>query len=279
MPPIIACHTNSYGHLGGPAALQNIRDAGLQFLEIPIRTAGFRSRRDDPPLITTESTLSDLQQLERMLSAEELSVSSFTCMCGNPLDRANVDVMKRKLDLASHFGVKWVVGDAGAADSADDRETIYRHLRQIGDYAGRLGITVCFELHRGLCVNHRESLQVMADLQHPSLRLNFDTANLLYYNDNVHGDSALAKSCHFVKHVHLKDSSGRFGDWNFPALGRGGGVDFLRVYQIMRDCGFKGPYSIEIEGVQGEPDLSLADYQTRVVESLNYLRQLGYFER
>ena len=87
---------------------------------------------------------------------------------------------------------------------------------------------------------------------------------------------ALAKACHLVKHVHLKDSSGRFGDWNFPALGSAGGVDFLRVYQILRDCGFKGPYSIEIEGTAGEPDLSLVEYQQRVFESVRYLRTLGY---
>ena len=80
MPPIIACHTNSYGHLGGPAAIQNVRAAGLDFIEIPIRTAGFRSRRDDPPLLTTDATPANLVQLERLLASEGVSVSSFTCM-------------------------------------------------------------------------------------------------------------------------------------------------------------------------------------------------------
>lgn len=278
MLPIIACHTNNYGHLGGPAAIRNIRSAGLEFLEIPIRTAGFRSRREDPPLITTESTLADLQQLERLLEAEGVKVSSFTCMAGNPLEPGNVTDMLRKLDLASHFGVRFVVADAGAADDPTERDTIYTHLRQIGDYAARLGITVCFETHRGLCVNHREMLHLMAQVQHPALRLNFDTGNILYYNEHIQGEVALAKACHLVKHVHLKDTPGRFGDWDFPALGRGGGVDFLRVYQIMRDCGFKGPYTIEIEGSGDEPDLTLAEYHQRVVESVNYLRRLGYFD-
>jgi inosose dehydratase len=277
MPPIIACHTNSYGHLGGPAAIQNVRAAGLEYIEIPIRTAGFRSRRDDPPLLTTDATLADLQQLERLLASEDVSVSSFTCMAGNPLDPPNVAVMLRKLDLASHFGVKHVVADAGAADDSAERSTILTHLKQIGDHATRLGITVCFETHRGLCVNHREMLHLMAELQHPALRLNFDTGNILYYNENIHGEVALAKACHLVKHVHLKDSPGRCGDWNFPALGAGGGVDFLRVYQIMRDVGFRGPYSIEIEGTQHEADEPLEFYQQRVVESVNYLRRLGYF--
>jgi inosose dehydratase len=278
MPPIIACHTNSYGHLGGPAAIESIRAAGLDYVEIPIRTAGFRSRRNDPPLVTTESTSSELSAVQRLLERCGVTVSSCTCIAENPADPANVPVMLRKLDLASHFGVRSVVADAGAAHSDDERATLYTNLCKIGDHAEKLGITVCFETHRGLCVNHREMLRTMADLAHPHLRLNFDTGNILYYNDNIQGEVALAKCCHLVKHVHLKDTPGNFGEWNFPALGRGGAVNFLRVYQIMRDCGFKGPYTIEIEGVGDEGDLTLAEYHQRVVESVKCLRTLGYFE-
>lgn len=276
MPAIIACHTNSYGHLGGAAAIENVREAGIEHVELPIRTAGFRSRRGDPPLITTDSTLSELNDLDRLLARCGVQVSCFTCMCGDPLDEGNVQALLQKLRLASHFGVTVVVADAGAC--AGDRERVYAHLQRVGDFAGSLGITVCFETHRGLCVNHREMLRLMSDLAHPHLRLNFDTGNILYYNENISGEVALAKVCHLVKHVHLKDSSGRFGEWNFPAIGRGGAVDFLRVYQIMRDCGFQGPYSVEIEGVAGEPDLSLVEYQNRVVESVQYLRTLGYWD-
>ena len=277
MPPLIACHTNCYGHLGGPAALESARAAGLDYLEIPIRTSGFRSRRNDPPLVTTDSTLSELRQLEKRLTQSGLAVCSFTCMSGNPLVLENVATMLRKLDLASHFGVKFVVADAGAAADDSERRALYDHLRQIGDRAAQLGITVCFETQRGICVNHREMIHVMRELSHPALRLNFDTGNILYFNENIHGEVALAKCCHLVKHVHLKDSSGRFGDWNFPALGSGGGVDFLRVYQIMRDVGFSGPLAIEIEGTADEPDLPLEQYQARIVESVQYLKRLGYF--
>lgn len=275
---MIACHTNSYGHLGAVAAIENVRAAGLEHVEFPIRTAGLSARCGDPPLVSTDATLDDLRRVERLLESHDVRVSSCTCLAGNPLDEANVALMRRKLDLASHFGVQFVVADAGAAENDAERDRIYTHLRAIGDHAARLGITVCFETHRGLCVNHRQMRQVMQDLDHPHLRINFDTGNILYYNDDVHGEVALAKVCHLVKHVHLKDSSGRFGDWNFPALGSGGGVDFLRVYQIMRDCGFTGPYSVEIEGVAGEPELTLAGYHERVVESVGHLRRLGYFD-
>src|SRR5262245_45076156 len=278
MPPIFACHSNSYGHFGAVAAIENVRQAGFEYVEIPVRRAGFRTRFGDSPLLTTDATLAELQQVERLRDRPGVRGASCTCMAGNPLEDEAVGVLQRQLDLASHFGVKYVVADAGIANDDDERSRIYTNLQRVGDYAAKLGITVCFETHRGLCVNHREMLHVMSELGHPSLRLNFDTGNLLYYNEQVCGEVALAKVCHLVKHVRLKDSSGRFADWNFPALGNGGGVNFLRVYQIMRDCGFAGPYSIAIEGVGDEPELALAGYQQRVVESVAYLRTLGYFD-
>ena len=278
MPPIVACHTNCYGHLGALAAIENVRSSGLAHVELPIRTAGFVSRRGDQALVTTDSTLDELRTVERLLEHHQVALASCNCMSGTPLNEANLASMLRKLDLASHFGVSLVVADAGAAGDSAERESIYGNLSKIGDRAATLGITVCFETHRGLCVNHREMLRLMADLQHPCLRLNFDTGNILYYNEQVNGEVSLAKVCHLVKHVHLKDSSGLFNDWNFPALGTAGGVDFLRVFQLMRDCGFQGPYSIEIEGVGEEPDLSLAEYHQRVVDSVKYLRTLGYFD-
>src|SRR5579859_6456976 len=93
MPALIACHSNSYGHLGGAAAIENIGSAGLEYIEFPIRTAGFRARRNEPPLVTTESTLSDLQGVERLLVQSGVAVSSCTCMAGNPAEPANVAIM------------------------------------------------------------------------------------------------------------------------------------------------------------------------------------------
>lgn len=278
MAPVVACLTTNYGPFGALAAIEHVRSAGLEWIELPIRTAGVRGRFGDTPLVTTDSSLQDLMQVDRLLEDHGVRVASCNCISGNPLDPEVTAITLRKLDLAAHFGVSVVVGDGGAADDDAERMQLVRNLHEIGDHAARLGITVCFETHRGLCVNHRIMLQWMAELAHPHLRLNCDTGNLLYYNENIQVEVALAKMCHFVKHLHLKDSMGRFGERYFPALGSGGAVDFLRVYQIMRDCGFQGPYSIEIGGIEGEGDLSLEACHERVVASVNYLRHLGYFD-
>lgn len=275
---LVSCFTNSYGRFGAKAAIENVRAAGLEHIELPIRTAGVPSMFGDEPLLTHMSTAADLQRVDELLERHGVRVSSCNVTSGNPLDRGVTDITRRKLDLAKHFQVDVVVGGAGEAPDDESLETLYGRLREIGDHAAALGITYCFETHPGICVNHRYMLETMHALDHTHLRLNFDTGNLHYYNHNVNVEVALAKVCTFVKHLHLKDSTGEPGDWYFPALGRGGAVDFLRVLQIMRDIGFTGPFSIELEGIAGEGDQPLEEYQRRIVDSVELLRDCGYFE-
>ncbi len=278
MPALISCLTNSYGRFGAQAAIEQLPDAGIHHIELPIRTEGVDSPFGDRPLVTTAATLDDLKQVDRLLQQHGAMVSSCNITSGNPLDPEIVAITKRKLDLAKHFGVSLVVGGAGEAATPEELDTLHGNLREIGDHAGRLGITYCFETHPGICQHHRGMLETMQALDHPHLKLNFDTANILYYNENVESETALAKVCHHVRHIHLKDSQGDYGQWYFPALGRGGAVDFVRVLQLMSTCGFTGPYSLEIEGIAGEGELPLDAYQQRIVESVAHLRNCGYFD-
>lgn len=278
---LVSCLTNSYGRFGARGAIENLRAAGLEYIELPIRTAGRKSIFGDEPLVTNESTEDDLKVVDELLQSHGISVSSCNISSGNPLERMVVEITKRKLDLAVRFGVSLVVGGAGEAGDAESRAQLLDNLREIGDHAAGLNITYCFETHPGLCVNHNAMLQTMQELDHPNLRLNFDTGNILYYNENIHGEIALAKVCHYVKHVHLKDHNGVPGDWYFPALGQGAEVDFLRVRELLRDAGFTGPFSLEIEGTAGEggeSDLPLEAFQQRIVDSVEHLRNCGYFD-
>lgn len=276
MPAFLACHTNSYGPFAGRTAFDCIARAGLSWIELPIRTAGIRTRWGDSPLVDDETDSLRLGQVQQLLSDYGLQVASATCLAGNPLDPANFERARVKLDLAARLGARTAIIDAGVAETEADRETIYARLRQLGDWAQSLDLMLCLEMQRGLCVNHREMLQVLADIGHSRIRANFDAGNLLYFNENVFTEVALARLCHLVKHVRLQDSMGEFGRRYSPALGRGGAVDFLRTFQIMRDCGFRGPFSICIEGIDGEPELTLEQHHERVVESVEYLRGLGY---
>ena len=278
MTRIISCLTNSYGRFGAQAAIEQVRDAGLEWIELPIRTTGADSIFGDEPLLTDQATSNELSAVTRRLADHDVRLSSCNVTSGNPLDPAVLAVTFRKLDLASDLGVDLVVGGAGEARTDDDLSALYANLRQIGDHAGKRGITYCFETHPGICQDHGGMIDTMHELEHPHLSLNFDTANILYYNQPINGEIALAKVCHLVRHMHLKDSQGEFQHWYFPALGFGGAVDFVRVLDLMSVCGFEGPYSLEIEGIEGEGELSLEETHQRIVDSVDHLRQCGYFD-
>ena len=275
---IISCLTNSYGRFGARGAIECLPKAGIDYVELPIRTEGVPSIFKDEPLVTTASTAPELKEVDRMLAGQGLRVSACNISSGNPLDPEVVKITKRKLDLAEHFGVSLVVGGAGEAGDEEQLQELYGHLLELGDYAAQKGITYCFETHPGICVNHREMLKTMADLDHPNLKINYDTANIFYYNENILLDVSLYKICHEVRHFHLKDSQGVPGEWYFPALGDAGGVDFVQVLMVMRGCAFEGPYSIELEGIEGEPELSLEQYHNRIERSMNHLRTCGFLD-
>jgi len=121
-------------------------------------------------------------------------------------------------------------------------------------------------------------LMAMHQIDHPMVRLSFDTAALPYYNQGMNVEVALAKVCHLVRHVRLRDSGGEFGsDW-FPALGYGGAVDFVRVWQLMSVCGFFGPYAILVEHGSHAGVRDVADCVDGVRKSLRTLRDCGFLD-
>tara|TARA_R110002111_G_scaffold256979_2_gene324658 strand:- start:158500 stop:159336 length:837 start_codon:yes stop_codon:yes gene_type:complete len=277
MAALVSCLTNSYGRFGPVAAIESIRDAGLEYLELNIKTHGVPSFFKETPLLTNASTPSDIDRVKGLLTQHQVQLSSCNITSGNPLDPEIVLIIKQKLDLAHQLGVSLVVGGAGEIEQESERDTLYQHLRDIGDYAAAKGITYCFETHPGICVNAAGMLRTMTDLDHPHLKLNFDTGNINYYNRHASVLESLHEVVTFVKHVHLKDSYCKYKDWNFTTLGEAGGVDFLQVRFILEDHDFEGPYSLEIEGIEGEPELTLEEHHNRVKQSVQYLIECGFF--
>lgn len=142
------------------------------------------------------------------------------------------------------------------------------------DYAQSKGILVCLETHPPLITNADVALSTLKDLQHPNIKVNWDTGNIYYYNEGLDGEEQLQKIAPYIGHVHFKDSRKGFKEWFFPALGQGT-IDLGRCLAIMRQAGFNGPFSIEIEGVAGEGEQTLEQRQESIRKSVEHLRDLG----
>jgi L-ribulose-5-phosphate 3-epimerase len=280
MSRILSCFTNCYGPSGVRTAAERIREAGIDHLELALRGHDFGGLViPESAVITEKADDATAGAFRDLLEAHGVKVSGCNVGGADIRTRDGVELTVRRIRFAARwFGVPVVVSGAGQPADADERRTILGHLREIGDRAGELGVTVALETHKGPTQNAEAMLRLMEEVDHPGVRLNFDTGNIAYYNRGVDPADELEKVKHLVRNVHVKDNRGGFEDWYFPAVGDGGAVDFVRVREILDGVGYRGPYTIEIEGIGGEAEPGPEARQQRVARSVGHLRACGYLE-
>jgi inosose dehydratase len=280
MNRIVSCFTNSYGPAGVRAAAERIRLAGIDHLELALRGHDFGGLViPESAVITEKADDAEARAFCDHLANHGVRVSGCNVGGADIRTREGVDLTERRIRFAARwFGVAVCVSGAGQPADAGQRRTVVEHLRGLGDAAAAVGITLALETHKGPTQNASAMLDLMDEVDHPHVRLNFDTGNIAYYNRGADPCEELERVKHLVRNVHLKDNRGGFEDWYFPAVGEGGSVDFARVRRILDGVSFAGPYTIEIEGIGGEPEPGLGVRQERIARSVAHLRSCGYFD-
>ncbi len=254
MSNLLSCNLGSYGRYRD-TAYAHLQEIGVKHVEI----AAPRPQ--------------DADAVNEALSYFGLSAA--TLIVRGDLKNENVaDEFLPGLQAAQKMGVKIVFTSLKAGDLP--LETAYARLRKVGDAAAAHGVTVALETHPDLCENAAVALRTVEAVNHPCVRVNFDTANVYYYNEGVDGVAELRKIAPHVAAVHLKDTNGGYKTWNFPPLGEGV-VDFREVFRVMNDAGMRGPFTMELEGIQGQT-LNLRQQHAGVERSVAHLRRIGAIE-
>lgn len=155
-------------------------------------------------------------------------------------------------------------------------QVIYERLRQAGEIAKQQGVIITLETHPEFGTNGDVQLETMRRVNHPNVRINFDTGNIHYYNRGTDAPTELRKIIDYVATVEVKDHNGEFESWHFPALGRGK-VNLPEVLRILREHGYTGPVTMEIEGIQGVRR-NRQEVEQDIADSAAYLRSLGKFK-
>jgi inosose dehydratase len=276
----LSCFTNCYGPEGVWRAVERIRETGIDHLELALRGHNLGGLViPESAVITEKADDATAQAFCDHLAKHGVKVSGCNVGGADIRTREGVELTERRIRFAARwFGVKVVVSGAGQPANDEERRTVVAHLRRIGETAGEHGITVALETHKGPTQNANAMLALMKDVDHPQVRLNFDTGNIAYYNEGANPADELEQVKHLVRNVHLKDNRGGFEDWYFPSIGDGGAVDFERIRTILDSVGFLGPYTIEIEGIGGEPEPGPEVRQDRITWSARHLRACGYFD-
>ena len=151
--------------------------------------------------------------------------------------------------------------------------TCHALLRQTCDIAASRGLWVAIETHPDLCENGAKAAAILAAVNHPAFGWNLDTANIYYYNHGTDTVTEARQAASQVLGVHAKDTDGGFESARFPNLGEGV-VDFAGVGAVLREAGFTGPYTLELEGIAGAAD-SVERMEANVAACADHLRSLG----
>jgi len=248
---LIACRVTSYGPFAAQA-YEHIASLGLRHVEIRVPAPH------------------ELEQTRAALTRYGLSASTLQAACD--LSRPDVaEQVAAQMPAFAALGCRIMFTTVKRGMLAP--QTAYDRLRAAGDIADRHGVTIALETHPDLATNADLALETLRAVDHPRVRLNFDTANVYFYNRGANCLEQLRRVAPYVAALHLKDTDGGYRHRHFPALGAGI-VDFAGVFDILDAVGFGGPCTLEIEGLEGEQKTEQL-VRDRVAASVRYLRSLG----
>lgn len=171
---------------------------------------------------------------------------------------ATLDV--RIMDMGS-FGYEGKTPEQIAAEE----KLFVERVRQVGDRAGQLAMTICLETHGGFTGDTDSCLHAMAAINHPHVKLAYDPANFHFYEGKDPTDR-LEQMCPFIGHTHLKDHRGEKGNPDFPLVGEGQ-TNYDVILPTLWKCGYRGPYTLE--RAPGDDDAGRAWALKTAFERLN----------
>lgn len=265
---LLAASPNCFLEFHPFVAYRYFPSLGIRYVEVPAApngTAGIA-----PDAMDAEA----LAAFKERLSGFGVTPITVGAYC-DLLKPSHVAAILRRIDFAVALGAYTVVSDATRQleVDADQWRRLVNTLRYVGDYAADHGVRIALETHGGLTRNGALCRKLLNAVDHSAIGVNYDTGNIYYYNDALDPADDVRQIADRIVHVHLKDTVGGKGEWLFCPLGDGR-VDFPAVFGVLEKAGFKGPYSLELEGKRGE-DNDRADHVKVIEKSVAYLRSLG----
>lgn len=243
---MLAGHTNSYHPYTAEQAYAGLAEAGYRAVELSA-VPGWTEHVDvgrDP---------GEVRARLGHYGLEPLSISGHS-------DLTTRDGLEHGLAVvrwAERCGLGVVNTAIGGHAHVEESESAFlANIGTLADAARAAGLVVALEIHGDLMATGARSAVLLDRIDHPAVKVNYDTANVEHYG-GVRAEDDLPAIADRVANVHLKDMRGGKGDWDFPAIGEGH-VDFGRVLEILRAAGYDGPYSVEVE-FGGEPWPALED--------------------
>lgn len=231
----------------------------------------------------------DIDVRERRLIKDEcdrigLPIVSLCCVAVGLIDfnpsvqRFHLQRCKAYLDLAYEYQARNVllvlgeyIWERQVIPPAEQWQAAVQTLRELGDYAGKLGVQIALELEPfqlSLLNNVTNMVRFLDDVDHPAVQANIDISHLHLAKTPA---AEVARLRGRAIHVHLSDCDGKVhGD--LPP-GRGV-VDFPPYLRAIKELGLDGVISIELE-YSPEPDKIVEWVREAYQATDQLLRQAG----
>ncbi len=214
-----------------------------------------------------------IEQTKKEIRAANLKIacvsSSAQMYVEDPAKRATqLSDARRFIDLASALEAPLVRVFGGKADSdkspAPDDATKARvaaGLRELGEYAGPRKVTVIIESHDHFTASATlKNVLEAASSEHVGLLWD---AHHTFATSHEEPEFTVKNLGSWIRHTHLKDSTGEGEDRKYVLTGRGN-VPIHRQIETLRSIGYKGFYCFEWEKLWhpdiADPEIAIADY-------------------
>lgn len=264
-PNRLAATTSSYAPYGLEEALAGIAAAGFRHVEL----AAIRGVIEHVPLGANARALGRVHRLLNRYGLTPVALSGHSNLTAA---RGLRDAF-RALDLCERMGIPILnTAVGGPEEGPEDEAAFLRNIGGLADYAAERDVTITLEIHGELTGTGRKSAELVAKVNRPNVRVNYDTANCEYFG-GARAEDDLPHALPWVALCHLKDKVGGRRVWHFPALGRGH-VDFAQVLRLFRRAGYAGPYNVEVE-FEGHPWPPPAAVDRALAASYRYAKRLG----
>lgn len=159
----------------------------------------------------------------------------------------NQQMVARAAAITAELGVRFLTMHAGFIESDDAAQA--RRLRDrlvsLADEVARRGIMLLMETGQETAESLRELLE---ELRHPALGVNFDPANMILYGKG-NPVAAVRTLGPWIKHVHIKDAvrTRQPGTWGTEVPWGEGEVGTTAFLAALKTVGFAGVLAIERE--------------------------------
>ncbi len=216
--------------------------ADLGYDGVEIRGVG--SVIDAPDIAEFSPAKLDATKDKLNSKGKEIAILSSACyLHKDTWGERDFALAKRYCDTAALMGIKYVrvLADEHPHITGDvDDALVLNNLKNIASYASKKDVTVLVETNGvyadtarlAKLLNSTENVGVIWDVHHP-YRFFEETPETTYAN--------IGK---YVRHVHLKDSSGSANNFKYEMVS-GGDVPVKECVALLNSKGYEGYYSLE----------------------------------